>query len=193
MTTEKKKTPWEIQKKGTPSIDKSNPTHIQDTLLMIITNLDEYKSYVTGDFIYSLLLYGSVSKIEIVEKIKLVPQMIPTIVEKTLSYIHTESRFDDWDHDGFCFEVIEIFHICCLLDLPQTKKYFDSLSKMKYKIIRVYHDLLESYIVKEELEMYKKKYKLLETHLKYMPEGEGYLEAKNHFENCKTEIICHTK
>jgi hypothetical protein len=187
MTTENKKTPWEINKKGTPSIDTSNPTYIQDTLLMIINNLDEYKSYVVGDYIYGLLLYESVSKIEIVEKINLVPQMIPIIVEKTLSY--TESRFDDWDNDGFCFEVIEIFHICCLLDLPQTKNYFDSLSKIKYKIIRVYHDILESYVVKEELERYKEKYKNLKTHVKYMPNGEGYQESKEHFESLFKGIL----
>lgn len=61
------------------------------------------------------------------------------------------------------------------------------MANKNYKINRIYQDIIESYIVKErlerEIEELKSKYKLLETHLKFMPEGEGYLEAKEHFEN----------
>ncbi len=176
MTTVNKKIPWEIQKKGTPWVDRESlsTTYISDTLLTIIKNRDQYEDYVVGDFIYGLL-YESISKIEIIEKIKDFPQMIPIIVEETLSYIYGRIK-SDWDGRNFCFEAIEIFHICCLLDLPQTKKYFETtLSKMKYKINKVYTDILESYIIKE-------KYKLLKTHLKFMPNGEGYQESKEHFE-----------
>jgi hypothetical protein len=60
------------------------------------------------------------------------------------------------------------------------------LANKKYKINRIYQDILENYLTREklerELEKYKEKYKLLKTHLKYMPEGEGYLEAKEHYE-----------
>ena len=190
MTTEKK-TPWEIQKKGTPCFDRESlsMTYISDTLLTIINNLHEYKSYVTGDFIYSLLL-GSISKNKIVEQIKLLPQIITIIVEKTLSYIHSRIE-DSWYRSEFCFEAIEIFHICCLLDLSQTKKYFETtLSKKNYLFInKIYRDVLESYITKEELDRYKEKYKLLKTHVKYMPDGEGYIESKNHFERVFKETM----
>jgi hypothetical protein len=35
----------------------------------------------------------------------------------------------------------------------------------------------------KEIEELKYKYKLLETHLKYMPGGEGYLEAKEELDD----------
>jgi len=91
---------------------------------------------------------------------------------------------DRWYSNEFSFEAIEIF-ICCLLDLSQTNKYFETiLSKKKYLFInKIYHDVLEFYIIKEELERYKEKYKLLKTHLKYMPNGEGYQESKEHFQS----------
>ena len=168
---------WEINKEGTPWVDREsrNPNYISDILSIVINNREQYKDYVVGDFIYGLL-YESISKIEIVKKIKDFPQMIPSIVHETLTYIHGRIE-SDWDGRDFCFEAIEIFHICCLLDLPQTKKYFENtLSKMKYKIIQVFNDILESYIIKE-------KYKLLKTHLKFMPNGEGYQESKEHFES----------
>lgn len=84
------------------------------------------------------------------------------------------------------------------MDLQQTKKYYDlildpdnkiivALANKNYKINRIYQDILESYIVKErlerEIEELKSKYKLLEMHLKYMPGGEGYLEAKEDFQS----------
>jgi hypothetical protein len=168
---------WEINKKGTPWIEKESrtPNYISDTLSMVINNRDQYKDYVVGDFIYGVL-YDSISKIQVVEKIKDFPQMISIIVKETLTYIYERIK-SDWDGTAFCFEAIEIFHICCLLDLSQTNQYFENtLSNMKYKIIQVYSDILASYIVKE-------KYKLLKTHLKFMPNGEGYLESKEHFES----------
>lgn len=49
---------------------------------------------------------------------------------------------DRWYSNEFSFEAIEIFHICCLLDLSQTNKYFETiLSKKKYLFInKIYHD-----------------------------------------------------
>lgn len=84
------------------------------------------------------------------------------------------------------------------MDLQEIKKYYEiileptnkiivALANKNYKINRIYQDILESYIVKErlerEIEELKYKYKLLETHLKYMPGGEGYLEAKEELDD----------
>ena len=39
--------------------------------------------------------------------------------------------------------------------------------------------------LERELKDLKEKFKLLETHLKYMPDGDGYLDAKEHFETIR--------
>jgi hypothetical protein len=133
-----------------------------------------------------------------VKQIKDIPEELSLIALRTLDYI--DNRVErDWYQNEFCVEAIEIFYVCCLLDLEGIKKYYDlildptntiivALANKNYKINRIYQNILESYIVKErlerEIEELKSKYELLETHLKFMPGGEGYLEAKEDFENC---------
>ena len=168
-------------------------------LNIILNSIDKYvdHEYKIGDFIYGLLY--DYTKDEIVKQIKEIPNEISLIAQKTLDYIDYRIN-DEWWFNQFGVEAIEIFHIVCLLDLQQTKKYYEiildpgnsiiiPLVNKSYKINGIYQDILKSYIEKDKLERELKdlrdKYKLLETHLKYMPEGEGYLEAKEHFESLK--------
>jgi hypothetical protein len=188
-------------------IQKETPSYLSKQLRFILDSIDKYvdHEYKIGDFIYRLLCDGY-SKEEIVsavcvpyishQQIKEIPEEISLISQKILDYIDHRAE-DEWFFNQFGFEAIEIFHICCLLDLQQTKKYYEiildpsnsiiiALANKNYKINQIYQGILESYVTKEklerEIEIHKEKYKLLETHLKYMPDGEGYMEAKYHFD-----------
>ena len=193
-----KEDPSYITKCSTLGVGPLGPMTKQ--LNKILNSIDKYvdHEYKIGDFIYGLLCDGY-TKDEIVKQIKEIPNEISLIAQKTLDYIDHRVEHD-WDQNEFCVEAIEIFHIVCLLDLQQTKKYYEiildpgnsiiiPLVNKSYKINGIYQDILKSYIEKDKLERELKdlrdKYKLLETHLKYMPEGEGYLEAKEHFESLK--------
>jgi hypothetical protein len=175
-------------------------SYITKQLNLILNSIDKHvdHEHQIGYFIYGLL-YDGYSKEEIVKQIKDIPKQLSLIAQKTLDYIDYQVERDWWYQNEFCVEAIEIFYIVCLLDLQQTKKYYDmildpdnkiivALANKNYKINRIYQNILESYIIKErlerEIEDLKSKYKLLETHLKYMPGGEGYLETMEHFENC---------
>lgn len=182
--------------------DQQSPSYIIDQLRFILNSIDKHvdHEYKIGDFIYGLL-YDGYTKEEIVKQIKEIPKDVSLIAQKTLDYI--DHRVDrDWYQNEFCVEAIETFHIVCILDLQQTKKYYDlildpdnriivALANRNYKINRIYQNILESYIVKErlerEIEELKSKYKLLEIHLTYMPGGEGYLEAKEDFDEIVSE------
>ena len=187
-------------------LEKTNPSYITNQLRFILKSIDKHvdHEYQIGDFIYGLL-YDGYTKEEIVKQIKEIPKDVSLIAQKTLDYIdhRIENHWYDqnnWVDNDFIIEATEIFHIVCILDLQQTKKYYDlildpdnriivPLANRNYKINRIYQGILESYIVKErlerEIEELKSKYKLLETHLKYMPGGEGYLEAKENFDSVK--------
>lgn len=171
-------------------------SYITKQLHIILNSIDKHidHEFKIGDFIYSLL-YDGYTKEEIVKQIKEIPEEVSLIAQKTLDYIdHRVER--DWYQNEFCVEAMEIFHVCCLLDLDGIKKYYEmildpdnkiivALAYKKYKINNLYQSIFESYVVKERLEReineLESKYKLLETHLKYMPGGEGYFEANESF------------
>lgn len=94
----------------------------------------------------------------------------------------------------YIFEYFNIFLVLCKIDIIKMQTFFN---KIKYKkIFDEYRDIFDSLelaikivnnenMLKEKIEKLEMENKLLETEIKYMPGGEGYLKAKENFEQLK--------
>jgi septal ring factor EnvC (AmiA/AmiB activator) len=69
--------------------------------------------------------------------------------------------------------------------IEMIKNTNDALSSLKDEIINMKD---ENDKLKKELAEAYKKIELLENHIKYMPNGDGYIEAKKHFEEYSNSI-----
>lgn len=63
-----------------------------------------------------------------------------------------------------------------LLQIPSFQEILKHMNSSQPMLIK------ENEILKVQIEEYKEYVNLLETHIKYMPEGDGYKEAKLNFE-----------
>ena len=78
-----------------------------------------------------------------------------------------------------------LFIICCELNFEKAVDKYKTCTGKNRSVEYIFDIIIEKYELKRKLEKlnrYKEKYKLLKEHLKYMPDGEGYLESKKHFE-----------
>lgn len=165
-----------------------------DYLWNAVTNENKYVDNVIGETIYELMFYlleceegrGIIRWI----KEKLSEKQIDLVIEEIIKFIKNE-----FFHYDIEIRAIYMFEICCELDLEKTKNIFnlpinkDKKYSYEYHLNIVYDRILIRYELKKELERYKDKYKLLKNHLKYMPDGEGYLQTKVHFEEIKCKSI----
>ena len=130
----------------------SDNTTINNSLRLILSSIDKHvdHEFKIGYFIFCLLYEGH-SKEEIVRQLREILNQVSLIAQKTLDYVDHRIEIH-WYNNEFCVEAIEIFHIVCLLDLDQTKKYYDMIldpenkiiipfANKNYKINRIFQDI----------------------------------------------------
>jgi len=159
-------------KKSLPSIEIDAPFKYFDK---VITEREEYKDDVIGEYINSLLYAKCCSPTLVVEWLKDNRKDIDFIVEEIMKSIYTYPYS------------LEMFDICCSLNFQKTKDIYVS-QREYFKEEFLYDNILEKHKLQRELDEYKMKYQSMKKYMEYMSNGLLYFEMKDDYDRYMNQI-----